>query len=209
MRLARAFRRAPERQERLEAPKKGPARSPSPALERLDVFFGQAHRDPIAARESFLAMYREAPKLAVWAANNRPEAFEEATGKIPAGRVTGRGLKTVLAETPAPVREAGRAAEIMAATMQTRQAANVAGERERARRNAAAVSKALERVAARLEEISSSRLPEAAEIRKLAEKVAQPAEASKLDRYRELDAQVKTRDQQRSRQRDQQMGPKR
>ncbi len=206
-RIASAFWRAPERQERPAAPT-GPARSPSPALERLDAHFGQVHRDPIAARESFLAMYREAPKLAVWAANNRPEAFGETTGKFPAGSVTGRGLKTVLVETPAPapVREAGRAAEIMAATMQTRQAANVAGERQRARRDAAAIPKALERVAARLEDASSSRAPEVAEIRKIAEQAATPAQASKLDGYHELDREINVRDWQRSRQRDQGKG---
>jgi hypothetical protein len=47
---------------------------------RIRAHFAATHRDPERAAESFDALLREAPRLALWAANNHPVAFGEPTG---------------------------------------------------------------------------------------------------------------------------------
>src|SRR6185312_11885454 len=52
---------------------------------RIRVHFGVTHRDPEGAVESFRLMLREAPRLALWAANKHPIAFGQPTGLAGAG----------------------------------------------------------------------------------------------------------------------------
>jgi hypothetical protein len=91
----------------LRRPKATPAHSTSPALfenqalRRLDERFSTTHARPQIARDSFVTMYREAPRLATWAMNHHPEAFGQPTGEK-ASPFTGRGMKAALQALPAP-----------------------------------------------------------------------------------------------------------
>ena len=82
-----------------QAAKAAADRGDHPSLAALSGYFARTHAAPDAARESFLALYREAPKLAVWAATNRPAAFGETNGAKP-----GRLDITILKELPASER---------------------------------------------------------------------------------------------------------
>jgi len=48
---------------------------------KIAAHFQVTHRDPERAAESFWAMFRETPRLAVWAANRHPWAFGDPTGQ--------------------------------------------------------------------------------------------------------------------------------
>jgi hypothetical protein len=162
----------------------------SPALQRLDRHFAATHRRPEAAVESFLQMYREAPRLAVWAANNHPQAFGETTGVRPTGRVTGRGLKEVMGQQlPAPVPDPRQAAMIAYDTMRLRRDADHALQQRGARRDGAAVPAGLNRVADRLVGLEQSK-DQVAEIRKLAAATRDPEQMAKAEKYRELDVRL-------------------
>jgi len=208
-RLTRALSGAFRRQEAPEAPEApDPPVSSSPALARLDRHFGEVHRDPTAARDSFIAMYEEAPKLAVWAANNHPQAFGETTGAAPTGAITGRGLKAIVtpgAPTPQTAPNGRPAAETAKVTTQARQAADLAREQSRQRRDAAHVPEALLRVADRLAGQDQSQA-QVAEIRKLAVQAGPPDEQEKAAQYRALDAQLRGRDRRPPRPRDKDAG---
>ncbi|WP_119419709.1 relaxase/mobilization nuclease domain-containing protein [Desertibaculum subflavum] len=163
----------------------------SPGLQRLDRHFAETHRSPEAARESFLQMYRESPRLAVWAANNHPQAFGNPTGVSPTGRVTGRGLREVLdQQQPAATPDPRQAAIIAYDTMRVRREADHALQQEGARRDIAAVPHALMRVADRLE--GQERPHEhVAELRKLAAATQDPEQMAKAGQYRALDARIR------------------
>lgn len=77
------------------------ARGESRPLAALSGYFALSHVSPDSARTSFLAMYREAPKLALWAASNHPMAFGPTTGKNP-----DRLDLSILKELPADLRPA-------------------------------------------------------------------------------------------------------
>ncbi len=194
--LSGAFRRQ-EVPDAREAPKlPDPPVSPSPALARLDRHFAEVHQNPTAARDSFLAMYNEAPKLAVWAANNHPQAFGKTTGAPPTGTVTGRGLRAIVTQdalTPEVAANGRPAVETARATRQARQAADISREQSRQRRDAAHVPKALLRVADRLASQEQSQT-QVAEIQKLAANGGQPDHQGKAAGYRALDARLKDRD---------------
>lgn len=166
-----------------------PAEQPlSPALQRLDRHFAETHQSPEAARESFLQMYRESPRLAVWAANNHPQAFGETTGANPSGRVTGRGLKEAGGQQPpASVPDPRQAAVIAYDTTRARRAADHGLQQEGARRDAAAVPRSLTRVADQLagQEHTDEQV---AVIRKLAVAHQDPSQLAKVEQYRALDA---------------------
>jgi hypothetical protein len=66
-----------------QAAKVAADRGDHPSLAALSGYFVRTHAAADAARDSFLAMYREAPKLAVWAATNHPAAFGETNGAKP------------------------------------------------------------------------------------------------------------------------------
>lgn len=84
------------------AAKEAADRGDHPNLAALSGYFSRTHREPDAARASFLAMYREAPKLAVWAATNHPEAFGSTNGSK-AQRLDVKILKDLPAsERPTP-----------------------------------------------------------------------------------------------------------
>ncbi|WP_026988870.1 relaxase/mobilization nuclease domain-containing protein [Fodinicurvata fenggangensis] len=88
--LGRFFGRKEQPEPAITAPK--PA---AQSADRLDRHFSVTHKDPEAAKHSFVAMYRESPKLAVWSANKHPEAFGETSGRAgPA--LNGRGLTSLV-----------------------------------------------------------------------------------------------------------------
>lgn len=189
-RLAATVRGVLRRPEPLNPPK--PVEQPSsPALQRLDRHFSETHRSPVAARDSFLQMYRESPRLAVWAANNHPQAFGEPTGVSPTGRVTGRGLREVLGQQPpAATPDPRRAAMIAYDTMRVRREADHALQQKGARRDTAAIPRALMRVADRLEGQEHAH-EHVAELRKLAAATQDPKQMAKAEQYRALDARIR------------------
>lgn len=191
-RLAGAVRSVLRRPDIPNPPK--PAEQPlSPALQRLDRHFAETHRRPEMARSSFLLMYRESPRLAVWAANNHPQAFGETTGVGPTGRVTGRGLREVLGQQPPVATSDPRHAAMIAYdTMRVRREADDALQQEGARRDVAAVPRSLNQVADRLAGQEHGH-EHAAEIRKLAAAAQDPNQMAKIEQYRALDARMPQR----------------
>jgi len=73
---------------------------------KIAVHFRATHRDPERAAESFWTMFREAPRIALWAANKHPQAFGDLIGRDGPGF----GWKDVNKSTATPVPEAGREA---------------------------------------------------------------------------------------------------
>lgn len=188
-RLASAVRGVVLRRQAPEPPKSVEQPS-SPALQRLDRHFAETHRTPEAARESFLQMYRESPRLAVWAANNHPQAFGETTGVGPTGRITGRGLKDAAGQqAPAAAPDPRQAAVIAYDAMRLRREADHALHQEGARRDAAAVPRSLMRVADRLTGQEHA-VEQVAAIRKLAAAAQEPKQLAKADQYRALEARI-------------------
>jgi Relaxase/Mobilisation nuclease domain len=141
---------------------------------RISDHFGATHREADRAAESFRLMLRDAPSLALWAANHHPIAFGEPTG------ATGPGLQ------PNDVRAVIRAAHrrqsadhaatrvdqriIDSERMRLREATFHARAMRRVERPLAAITRSLERVASGLEGDAATdpgALGNAAEIRKL------------------------------------------
>ena len=58
-------------------------RGEHPSLAALSGYFARTHIESETARDAFLALYREAPKLALWASTNHPVAFGETNGATP------------------------------------------------------------------------------------------------------------------------------
>src|SRR5260221_1155329 len=61
--------------------KKPPAREKQTADQMIDAHFSATHREPDRAAASFRAMFRESPRLALWAAAKHREAFGEPSGR--------------------------------------------------------------------------------------------------------------------------------
>ena len=167
-------------------------RPTSPALSRLDRFFGQTHQDPVAARESFLALYAEAPKLATWAANKHPAAFGQATGQKPDKELTGRGLKSLISpqdpgaaseKTPTPTLRLERQ-ELLEA--KRRLHVKAAAERDRT-----ALQRTLERFADRVvaESTDSRAGDQAAAVREVARQGSRETSEVRTDRPTEKAAE--------------------
>lgn len=182
-RLSRAVSNAFRPQEGPQASKApDPPASPSPALVRLERHFAEVHRNPVEARNSFLALYREAPKLAVWAVNNHPQAFGETIGRATRTRITGRGLgKVIFSATVAPTEGDLRAPVQMRETKRSRGAADIAQHNARLRREVTAVARSLTRVADYLSHDTHQSIEEA-QIRLIAVGAPRPAIASEKDR---------------------------
>jgi hypothetical protein len=135
-------------------------------------------------------MYRESPRLAVWAANNHPQAFGETTDVNPTGRITGRGLKDVRGQQlPSAPPDPRQAAMIAYDTMRVRRDADCALQQEGARRDAAAIPRSLSQVADRLAGQEHGH-EQVAEIRKLAAATQDPQQMAKAEQYRALDARL-------------------
>ena len=181
-----------------------------PAVAQLTAAFQRSHYDPVAARLSFLEMYREAPKLAVWAAHNHPEAFEAITGTKPDPIST-----ALLKQLPKPDRpkaeawdkdrELAQRHEIRGLKRARDQAnANIAGEK-----NLAFIRRSMELAAANAETAIKHHPGEAketaAQIRQLAAELAASAQtgaglftgsqrSSKAAQYRDLEEQLRRQD---------------
>jgi hypothetical protein len=58
-----------------------PTEAKSPAEAKVVAHFAATHREPDKAVASFRAMLKEAPRLALWAAEKHPQAFGEPSGR--------------------------------------------------------------------------------------------------------------------------------
>lgn len=58
-----------------------PADAKSAAEATVAAHFAATHREPAQAAASFQAMFKEAPRLALWAAEKHPQAFGETSGR--------------------------------------------------------------------------------------------------------------------------------
>jgi hypothetical protein len=150
---------------------------------RISAHFTATHRDPEGATESFRLMLREAPRLALWAANNHPIAFGEPTGDA------GPGLQSsdLRAALRAGERREGRAG--LAATkvddpifagerIRVREATARARAGGRGERVTLAMARSIGRVAARLERqaaVEPGARERAAKIRELSRGEPRPA----------------------------------
>jgi hypothetical protein len=76
-----------------------PAETKSPAEAKIAAHFALTHREPEKAAASFQAMLREAPRLALWAAAKHPQAFGEPTGRDGPG-IAWREIRPLVAATP-------------------------------------------------------------------------------------------------------------
>jgi hypothetical protein len=56
-------------------------RNKQTADQTIDAHFSATHRDPDKAAASFREMFRESPRLALWAATRHPQAFGEPSGR--------------------------------------------------------------------------------------------------------------------------------
>ncbi|MEQ9606099.1 MAG: relaxase/mobilization nuclease domain-containing protein [Kiloniellaceae bacterium] len=162
-RMARALRGSKS----TPAPSQTPALFENQALRRLDARLRVTHADPQAARDSFAAMYREAPRLATWAMNHHPEAFGLPTG-TQARPFTGRGMKAALQAVPAP--NQASTAESDGAPWQAdalRRRQSLAQAQDTRRRDAEAARRHLEAFAGRIERGDPSKKALVEEIRSL------------------------------------------
>lgn len=149
------------------APSQTPALFENQALRRLDERFSITHADPKAARDSFAAMYREAPRLATWAMNNHPEAFGRPTGNQ-APAFSGRGMKAALQALPAPDQApAPQAPQMKHQADELRRRQDQARTQDSAKRDAEAARRHLEAFAKQIERDPTHKAL-AAEIRTLA-----------------------------------------
>lgn len=140
----------------------GPQRPHSPALSRVDGHFKVTHQNPTDARESFLQMYAEAPKLAVWAANNHPQAFGETTGEK-APRFTGRGIRAAL--QPEPAKRSTDPTERRSMRQEAhelRQGGDQAKAKSAAERNQLSIGRSLDRLAQQVRQHQAGLDPSAA-----------------------------------------------
>ncbi len=176
----------------LRAPKAGSPKigqSDIPTVRRLDRRFQTSHRDPQAARDSFLAMYREAPKLATWAMNNHPQAFGQETGaKVPP--FSGRGLKAVI-EATSPAKPADRPTTKPPPEELRREQA-VAADRHRAQADADAAKRHLSGFADQLAK-DPAKADLAARVRSLAE--GKGSEANKIEKIEQVTQEARRRHQ--------------
>jgi hypothetical protein len=65
------------------------------AEQKIAAHFAMTHRQPDKAAESFRAMLREAPRLALWAAGKHPQAFGEPSGREGPG-ITWRDVRALV-----------------------------------------------------------------------------------------------------------------
>lgn len=173
-----------------------------PAVAQLTAAFQRSYHDAVAARSSFLEMYREAPKLAVWAAHNHPEAFGATTGKEP-DQISTALLKQLPAADRPKAEAWGKDQELA----QRHEIRGLRRAREQAKagatgeRNAERIRRSLELAAANAETAIKHDPAEAketaAQIRQLAKEFTtrQPAPAGdKAAQYAELEKGVRRLD---------------
>ena len=183
------------------AASKTPALFENQALGRLDERFSITHADAKAARDSFAAMYREAPRLATWAMNHHPEAFGQPSG-TPATPFSGRGMKAALQAMPAPdqvpTTESGHAPWQVDAL---RRRQHLAQAEETAKRDAEAARRHLEAFAKQIERADPGKKVLAEEIRTLA-RSGMPQRAKDAHVQKAVDAARKRHSRPRGRDRD-------
>jgi hypothetical protein len=189
-----------------QAAKAAAIKNEDPAIAQLTAAFQRSHHDPVATRSSFLEMYREAPKIAVWAAHNHPEAFGSITGIKPDAIST--VLLKQLPESDRPKAEAWSKDQELAQRHEIRDLkrardqakANIAGNK-----NLQSILRSMELAAANAETAikhdPSEAKETAAQIRQLAAELTprvEPAGPANVpqssivaDQYRELEEQLR------------------
>lgn len=198
---------------------------------KIAAHLAATHRDPERAAESFRAMLRESPKMALWAAHKHPIAFGEPTGvvkpglrwkdvrellphdaskKEPAAPAPPRRLDPVLAGERQRIREQvkrarSNQAEERAPAVIGRSLARLA---QRIERETPTDPDATER-AARIRDVARGLTARDAPTRDHAHDQGRRIEASKKDPaalYKKLEEQLSQRDQARSKQKTQDRG---
>lgn len=154
------------------------------ALKRLDQHFGQTYgHGAEKARESFLQMYREAPKLAVWSANQHPQAFGAVIEGGPPRRLTARGLNGLLrqGQNSPSISPAAITPVAPESAASIRLAAEQARARAEHQRNLPAMEKQLLTAARQIERAAGAEgAAAAAKIRQLAGAALTPADKSSI-----------------------------
>jgi hypothetical protein len=201
----------------------------SPAEQTIAAHFAVTHREPDQAAASFWAMFQESPRLALWAADKHPQAFGAPSGRAGPGIAWNdvRALARAATREPAPrsaVRDpfgpeaalAGERASLREATIRAR--AKAAPEKAQL-----SIARSLTRLADRIEREtatdpdSQERATHIREVarnlnrgdaatqsrnRDQAERIRGAAgEKDKATLYRELEEQLRQRDQARAKQR--------
>lgn len=187
----------------------------NPAMAQLAERFSRSHEDGTAARASFLALYREAPKLALWAAHNHPETFGRPTGAKAAPIPT-----TLLKELPKDARPSQAAWSAEQDRTQRdeiqslRRATTRARSEQSAEKNAASIRRSIERAAdfgeKAIKHDKTAAKETAAEIRELAKSIAavkpspagSPAAPDKAAQYQELEERLRRQDRAKGHNRD-------
>lgn len=203
-----------------QAAKAAAIKNEDPAIAQLTAAFQRSHHDPVATRSSFLEMYREAPKLAVWAAHNHPEAFGPITGIKPDTIST--ALLKQLPESDRPKAEAWGKDQELAQRHEIRDLkrardqakANIAGNK-----NLQSIRRSMELAAANAETAikrdPSEAKETAAQLRQLAAGLAaavqpgagaQSAGSDKAAQYRELEEQLRRQDRSIGKRREREQG---
>lgn len=194
---------------------------PAGAAAKIAAHFAATHREPERAAESFGALFREAPRLALWAANNHPIAFGEPAGRIGPG-IAWRDVRELADPADRGDRSVPQASRARDPILAGERAA-VREQTQRARRQAAAdraaptVARSLQQLAGRIEletpadpegkekaahirmlarDLNAKDLPTREQARDQAQRIA---EADKEALGRELEDQLQRRDAARGR----------
>jgi hypothetical protein len=203
--------------------------APAGTIDKVTAHFRVTHREPEAAAESFKTLYREAPKLALWAAHRQPLTFGDPTGERGPG-FTRKDAQQVLpagdSRPPARARGIdpfGQEALARGERQALRDAASDARAQAAARKAQPAIVRSLGRLAERIERETPTdpdSKQQAAHVRDVARNLAAPDQqtrsvahdqaerirdaAAGKDKdalYRELEEQVRQRDQARAKHR--------
>jgi len=199
------------------------------AEKTIDAHFAATHRDPDKAAARFRAMFRESPRLALWAAAKHPQAFGEPSG-LEGPDIAWRAVRTLApTEKQQPARRTGtrdpldREAALAGERLSLRQATKRARAKAAPEKAQLIVARSLTRLADRIErETATDPLgkEQAVHIRHVArtlrggngatqtkagdqaERIRGAAgEKDKATLYRELEEQLRQRDQARPKRR--------
>ncbi len=135
---------------------KVPGVSAATAEAKIAAHFAATHRDSERAADSFRAMLRESPRLALWTANNHPIAFGEPTGAAGPGLGSAeiRGLMPPAIPKSAPPLPRRLDPVLAGERQRVREQTTRARADHAAKRAPEAIGRSLARVAARLEQVA-------------------------------------------------------